>query len=168
MPTIADCREPARVNSMDFPPESVVGFPGPTATGVEPAAIETAPSYATNDQAAGNYPLVVDKTEDGKKVDIERYWGNLAPWYSVPSSAYGLPKASPKVPDQCSVTQVHLLYRHGARYPTSGSAPSTFAAKIHNATQNSGFTSTGDLDFLNSWTYKLGADTFLARLDRLC
>jgi hypothetical protein len=63
------------------------------------------------------------------------------------------------VPEGCSITQVHLLYRHGARYPTSGSAPSTFAAKINSATQQAGgFTATGSLEFLNTWTYKLGAE----------
>jgi hypothetical protein len=83
----------------------------------------------------------------------------LSTRYSVPSSAYGLPKASPQIPEGCAITQVHLLYRHGARYPTSGSAPSTFAGKVHNATQQAGgFKATGSLDFLNTWTYKLGAE----------
>ena len=50
-----------------------------------------------------------------------------------------------------------LLYRHGARYPTSGAAPSTFAAKVANATKV-GFNTTGELAFLSNWTYKLGAE----------
>ncbi|WRT67489.1 uncharacterized protein IL334_004461 [Kwoniella shivajii] len=149
------------VNSAVFPGESKVGYPGVTVTGVEPAAIQTAASYPSNDGQSSSYPLVVDQPEDNpsEDIDITKYWGNLSPWYSVPSSSYGLNETSPLAPEGCSVTQVHLLYRHGARYPTSGAAPSTFAAKLANATkQNGGFKASGEIDFLNSWTYKLGAE----------
>jgi hypothetical protein len=90
--------------------------------------------------------------------DISKYWGNLSPWYSVRSSDYGLPDANPLVPDGCDITQVHLLYRHGARYPTSGAAPQTFAQKVVNATKAGGLAFSGDLSFLGDWTYKLGAE----------
>lgn len=90
--------------------------------------------------------------------DIKRYWGNLSPWYSIPSSDYGLPDASPLIPSGCDIVQLHLLYRHGARYPTSGAAPATFAAKVANATKAGGFAAAGDLAFLADWTYKLGAE----------
>jgi hypothetical protein len=53
---------------------------------------------------------------------------------------------------------MHLLYRHGARYPTTGAAPSTFAQKLLNATTASGFSTTGELAFLAKWNYKLGAE----------
>jgi hypothetical protein len=53
---------------------------------------------------------------------------------------------------------MHLLYRHGARYPTSDAAPQTFAKKIANATKTGGFSVSGDLSFLGDWTYKLGAE----------
>lgn len=141
-----------------FPLETEVGYPGVTLTGVEPAAIETAASYPSNSGAAANYPLVIDETQDNVPLNMYQYWGNLAPWYSVPSSFYGLEKASPIVPDTCEITQVHLLYRHGARYPTSGANPSKFAGKLQNVTAQDGFTSWGELEFLNKWTYKLGAE----------
>jgi hypothetical protein len=77
--------------------------------------------------------------------------------FSVDS--FGLPQASQLIPHGCKITQVHLVHRHGARYPTSGSPPAAFAAKLHNATvAGTGFTATGDLEFLNTWTYKLGAE----------
>jgi hypothetical protein len=51
------------------------------------------------------------------------------------------------------------LYRHGARYPTTGSLPTAFSAKLQQATKSmQGFNATGDLSFLNGWTYKLGAE----------
>jgi hypothetical protein len=81
----------------------------------------------------------------------------LSPWYSVRSADYGLPNASPLIPDGCDITQMHLLYRHGARYPTSGAAPATLAQKIANATKT-GLAVSGELSFLSDWTYKLGAE----------
>ena len=118
-----------------FPDESVIGYPGPTPTGDESAAIVTAPAYAYNHGPAASFPLVASPKSNSTGFEIFKYWGNLSPWYSVPSSQYGLPDASPLAPANCSVTQVQLLYRHGARYPTSGAPPSAFAAKIHNATE---------------------------------
>ncbi|KAL7792575.1 phosphoglycerate mutase-like protein [Trichoderma ceciliae] len=150
------------VNSNLFPPESVVGFPGPTPTGEEPAAIQTAPIYPYNHGHSYRFPLVAPQPwgagKFDSKVDITKYWGNLSPWYSISSADYGLPDASPLIPEGCGLVQMHLLYRHGARYPTSGAAPATFAQKIHNATQTGTFNVTGELGFLSDWTYKLGAE----------
>jgi hypothetical protein len=104
---------------------------------------------------------------NGGGIDISRYWGNLSPWYSVSSDTYGLPDASPAAPSGCSITQTHILYRHGARYPTDDAAPPVFAAKIANATQQpGGFGAEGELAFLNDWTYKLGAE-YLTPFGRL-
>ncbi|OTA62382.1 phosphoglycerate mutase-like protein [Hypoxylon sp. EC38] len=149
------------VDSALFPPESEVGFPGPTPTGVQPAAIQTAAAYPYNRGPTNQFPLIApqphgqDTTSD--EFDITKYWGNLSPWYSLSSADYGLPDASPLAPEGCSVTQVHLLYRHGARYPTSGAAPAQFAEKIANATKQ-GLEVRGDLAFLSDWTYKLGGE----------
>ncbi|KAF2643781.1 phosphoglycerate mutase-like protein [Massarina eburnea CBS 473.64] len=154
---------PASVDSVQFPPESVVGFPGPTPTGLEPAAAQTAALYPYNDGQANQFPLVhpqpFGKGAAEGNFDISKYWGNLSPWYSLRSSDYGLDGASPLAPEGCSITQMHLLYRHGARYPTSGAAPDAFAQKLANATKNEGgFQVSGDLAFLGNWTYKLGAE----------
>ncbi|KAJ4985553.1 histidine acid phosphatase [Stagonosporopsis vannaccii] len=149
------------VNSSLFPPESVVGFPGPTPTGVEPNAIQTAPAYPYNDNNLYSFPLVASQPQGSdaySKFDITRYWGNLSPWHSLRSADYGLPDASPLIPEGCDITQVLLLYRHGARYPTSGAAPQTFAQKVANATKTGGLAFSGELSFLSDWTYKLGAE----------
>ncbi|KAK7955847.1 phosphoglycerate mutase-like protein [Apiospora aurea] len=145
-----------------LPPEPVVGFAGPTPTGVEPAAVQAAPLYPYNDGDSSSFPLVAPNAH-GAGVDstfnMKRSWGNLSPWYSVPSAHYGLPDASPLIPEGCTITQLHLLYRHGARYPTSDAAPARFAEKIANATKSKGgFEVSHDLKFLADWTYKLGAE----------
>ncbi|KAH7109457.1 histidine phosphatase superfamily [Dendryphion nanum] len=160
----ADLYPPAgtSVDSKLFPPESLVGFPGPTPTGAQPAAIQTAPSYPYTDEDANEFPLIAPQphgsTPSSSKFDISKYWGNLSPWYSLHSSDYGLPNASPLAPPNCSITQMHLLYRHGARYPTSGAPPSVFAQKLSNATKSHPVYFSGSLSFLNTWTYKLGAE----------
>lgn len=152
----------AKADSSLFPGESVVGFQGPMQAGAEPFAIQNAPFYPYNGGPAGQFPLV-DLAVKGEDVtsafDIKKYWGNLSPWYSLFSADYGLPGASPLVPDGCSITQVHLLYRHGARYPTSTAAPASFAAKLHAAAAAAaGFNVSGELAFLSKWTYQLGSE----------
>lgn len=107
----------------------------------------------------GAFPLLNPSTLDDNSgnFDVLQRWGNLAPMFSVDS--FGLNSASQLIPGGCELNQVHLVHRHGARYPTSGAAPSSLAAKLHNATvTKTGFTATGDLSFLNTWTYKLGAE----------
>ncbi|TFY81484.1 hypothetical protein EWM64_g2529 [Hericium alpestre] len=141
----------------NFPVASAVGFAGPTPTGDEAEAIATAPAYARVDSA---YPLIQPDTSDHKKSSFNVFhsWGNLAPWYSVDSSEFGLPGASPLIPKGCAINQVYLLHRHGARYPTAGAAPSAFATKLHSAATGGGFSASGPLAFLNDWTYKMGAE----------
>lgn len=62
------------------------------------------------------------------------------------------------IPDKCTLNAVHLLMRHGARYPTSGDAAELFATRLLNASATGKFHASGDLEFLNDWSYKLGSD----------
>ncbi|KAJ7239615.1 histidine phosphatase superfamily [Mycena haematopus] len=78
-------------------------------------------------------------------------------WPPFTSSNLGL-SSSAKIPAGCTVQQVHLLHRHGARYPTSGSAPADFAAALHAVAATGNLSASGPLAFLNTWTYKLGAE----------
>lgn len=142
---------------------------------MEPNAVQTAPAYPYNQIPAKAFPLIApqpysgapassssntssNETLTGSGFDITKYWGNLSPWYSLRSADYGLPNASPLAPAGCTITQMLLLYRHGARYPTSSALPATFAQKLYNATRNGTVTFSGELAFLGDWTYKLGAE----------
>lgn len=64
------------------------------------------------------------------------------------------------LPANASIVQLNMLSRHGSRYPTTGSGATQLGAKIHNYTTGvlGDVTFTGNLSFLNSWTYKLGAE----------
>lgn len=97
----------AQANSALFPGETVIGFPGVTATGAEPLAIQTAAAYPNSNEAF--FPLVGAQPADNNAssdFSIFKTWGNLSPWYTVNSSFYSLNGASPLVPDQCEITQV--------------------------------------------------------------
>jgi hypothetical protein len=105
-----------------------VGHAGPTPTGAEPALVATAPVLPMYTQAP--HLVAPAETKDGKDAsdgwDLFRKWGNLSPWYSVPRGAFGI-DAGAEAPEGCSVTGLHLLHRHGARYPTGGGTGFVFA-----------------------------------------
>ncbi|KAI9509975.1 phosphoglycerate mutase-like protein [Russula earlei] len=153
---------PPATPTNDFPSlfPTNVGHAGATPTGAEPALILTAPSYPVHTGAA---QLVVPSTLHGgaaktKDFDLLKKWGNLSPWYSVERGAFGI-DSDPDAPDGCNVTGLHLLHRHGARYPTSWASyagPFKLARRLNEAAAN--WTAHGDLVFLNDWTYKLGEE----------
>ncbi|KAG8744057.1 hypothetical protein FRC10_010842 [Ceratobasidium sp. 414] len=96
-----------------------VGYAGPTPTGIEAGIVATAPSYPQHTGAPGLLLPQKIKGSSDASFDLLRSWGNLSPWHTVPSADFGLPDASPKAPDQCRVTGLHVLHRHGARYSCS-------------------------------------------------
>ncbi|KAL4077052.1 histidine phosphatase superfamily [Scleroderma yunnanense] len=150
---------PTNVFPSAFP--SDVGYPGPTHAGAEPGVAATAPAYPLHSGSAHLVPPPHFAKGKGKstqdKFDIFRHWGSLSPWYSVEQGTFGV-DSSPEAPETCRITGVHLLHRHGARYPAdvkSTGGPVGFAARLHAHTN---ITASGPLRFLNDWTYKLGQE----------
>ena len=84
--------------------------------------------------------------------------GNLSPYFPNPdgfgAQEYPLPSGS-------NISQVHVLHRHGARYPTTGSAVQSFGGRIANATGK--INATGALAFLKTWKYNLGAEILVPK-----
>ncbi|KAF7296481.1 AB hydrolase-1 domain-containing protein [Mycena chlorophos] len=131
-----------------------VGYAGGTPTGAEAAVIATAPSYPFHTDA----PVLLAPKPANSSFNILRKWGNLSPWYSVPRGTFGL-DSGPEIPETCRVTGLHLLHRHGARYPTAYATyggPSKLAGRLNPVASQ--WTASGDLEFLNDWTYKLGEE----------
>lgn len=98
---------------------------------------------------------IVGNTDNG---NIFQNMGQLSHYFPNPEG-FGVEEYS--LPATASIVQLNMLARHGARYPTTGSGATTLAAKIHNYTTGvigGGATFTGNLSFLNTWTYKLGAE----------
>jgi hypothetical protein len=167
-----------------------VGYPGGTPTGAEPALIATAPSLPLQPGAAQlvSPPKIHKHLHFAHEDDLEeeaqeshnhhkaerpfnlfRSWGNLSPWYSVPRGAFGI-DGTAEPPSDCTVTALHLLHRHGARYPTAWCAcphfsyelysnvllwtadyggPAKFATRLHESASQ--WEATGKLAFLNEW-----------------
>ncbi|KAH9483581.1 3-phytase A [Psilocybe cubensis] len=151
---------------------SDVGYAGPTPTGAEAGVIATAPAYPMHTgqcshellKPASLYGEAKKDPEHNEakgkksKFNLFRSWGNLSPWYSVDRGRFGV-DSSPDVPETCRVTGLHFLHRHGARYPTAWASfggPAKLGRKLHRSPES--WNASGDLEFLNGWTYKLGEE----------
>jgi hypothetical protein len=66
------------------------------------------------------------------------------------------------LPPGANISQVHVLHRHGSRYPTGDSGVVTFGSKLVNLTKN-GTEWSGPLAFLKTWEYGLGAEILVPR-----
>ncbi|KAF8187185.1 phytase [Pholiota molesta] len=77
---------------------------------------------------------------------VQQSWAAYTPYFSVQ------PYTPP--PSNCHITQVNILQRHGARFPTSGATTGILAAvtKLQSATNYSN----PKLDFLRNYAYTLG------------
>ena len=132
---------------------SDVGYPGPTPTGAEPALVATAPSYPIHTGAPHLLPpqVLPNRTHPHPAFDIFSHWGNLSPWFSVHPHAFGL-NSTIDPPNGCRITALHLLHRHGARYPTGSASyggPANFSVRLQSAPPS--WAAHGQLAFLNKW-----------------
>ncbi|KAH9833864.1 phytase [Rhodofomes roseus] len=78
-------------------------------------------------------------------------WAQYAPYFPV--EPYAAPPAS------CEVDQVHIIQRHGARYPTSGAAARIQAALAR--LQTATILSDSSLAFVSNYTYTLGENSLV-------
>ncbi|KAF7329418.1 Acid phosphatase [Mycena kentingensis (nom. inval.)] len=148
-------------NADSFPDKTKVNLFGPTPTGDEALVLATAPVAPPY---VHDFPLVEPGTEDaGNSSDFSvlHSWGNLSPFRSPDAShptSFGIRNSSPRIPAGCQLTQVHLLHRHGARYPTIGAESAKFATALNAVAAAGNLSAGGPLEFLNTWEYKLGAE----------
>ncbi|KAK4502545.1 hypothetical protein PRZ48_005970 [Zasmidium cellare] len=133
--------------------------PGPTPTG-EPAFLaQTNPAPFSGTTYIPNSPLETQVPIQGNydNGNIFQMHGQLSHYFPNPEG-FGVDEYH--LPKNASIVQLNMLSRHGSRYPTTGSGATVLAQKIHNYTTgilgNVHFT--GPLEFLNTWTYKLGAE----------
>lgn len=138
-------------------------YAGPTRTAViEPFLAQSNPvvfdgpsGYTPNTPLQTNLPI--EDVPDG--TSIFQLTGHLSSYFPGPGfgvSEYPLPPGS-------NISQVHVLHRHGSRYPTSESSVQAFGDKIVSLTENRTATWSGSLSFLNTWRYTLGAEILTAR-----
>ena len=53
------------------------------------------------------------------------------------------------------INQVHVIHRHGSRYPTTDAGVQKFGEAVSKSIK-AGAKFSGELSFLNNWTYELG------------
>ena len=130
---------------------SNVGYPGPTPTGAEPAIVVTAPAYPVHSGAPHLLPPESLKNASSS-FDIFTHWGNLSPWFTIKPGTFGV-HSGPEAPEGCRITGLHLLHRHGARYPTASSksygGPANLSALLHDAPSR--WRAKDQLEFLHEW-----------------
>lgn len=66
------------------------------------------------------------------------------------------------LPAGANITQMHMLHRHGSRYPSSSEGYPSWAEGIKNST-TAGNRFKGALSFLNDWSYGLGAEILVPK-----
>ncbi|KAH0384235.1 phosphoglycerate mutase-like protein, partial [Aureobasidium melanogenum] len=129
-------------------------FAGPTPTGAAPFLAQTnlAPfagtSYIPNSPLETQVPIAGNKNGS----NIFQNMGQLSPYFPNPSG-FGVDEYS--LPPGAEIVQLNMLSRHGSRYPTTGSGAHKFGLKHKNMTDAK---YTGELSFLNDWSYQLGAE----------
>ncbi|KAI0832856.1 phytase [Trametes gibbosa] len=94
----------------------------------------------------------LDTTSVGVARNVQQSWSMYSPYF--PAETYRQPPAS------CKITQVNIIQRHGARFPTSGASKRIKAAlaKLQSAAN---FTDPL-LSFVEDYTYSLGQDSLVA------
>lgn len=81
-----------------------------------------------------------------EQYNLIKYLGGAGPYIQHPG--YGI---STSIPDQCTVEQVHLLSRHGERFPSKGKGQ--LFEELYGRIKNHRETFVGELAFLNDYEY---------------
>ncbi|CDS01586.1 hypothetical protein, partial [Sporisorium scitamineum] len=140
-----------------------VGYPGTVKYGAPPflAVTDRIPGELKDSSIETRWkPL--NASEDCT-YNIFQHLGNESPYFSSPIFSE-FQKEHARLNEKCTVKQVHILHRHGARYPTSSTTEGApfFGAVIANVSKlnhpDSNFSAWGPLEFLNTWKYQLGAE----------
>jgi len=94
-----------------------------------------------------------DSVVDGYQCfsNVSHLWGQYSPYFSVEENS-----TAAAIPDQCRITFVQVLSRHGARYPTA-SKSEKYAALIETIQANASAFH-GKAAFLESYNYTMGSD----------
>ncbi len=102
----------------DNPFPTNVGYAGTVKYGAPPflAVTDRIPGELKDSSIETRWePLDACANDDFK---IFQHLGNESPYFSSPLFAE-FQKQNAVLPEKCTVKQVHILHRHGARYPTS-------------------------------------------------
>lgn len=146
-----------------FQTEAPLPLPGPTKTAaVAPFLAQANTVVFPSGTWAPNQPLqtAVPIAGNVNNSNIFELHGHTSSYFPNPVG-FGVDEYP--LPPGAEISQVHLLHRHGSRYPTLQSPISDFGAKIENLTRTGAAAWSGALDFVKDWKYTLGAEILVAR-----
>ncbi|KAK8091344.1 hypothetical protein PG994_000849 [Apiospora phragmitis] len=137
-------------------------LPGPTKTAAIAPFLAQTNTVAFTGTWAPNQPLQTGVPIVGNvnNSNIFQLQGHLSSYFPNPDG-FGVDEYP--LPPGAQIAQMHLLHRHGSRYPTLQSSISDFAAKVENLTRTGKADWSGRLSFLKDWKYTLGAEILVAR-----
>lgn len=134
----------------DYFQSSPEAFAGPTSTGSAAFLAETNPAPFPSTTYIPPQPLEtqvpIQGAPDGG--NIYQLHGQLSHYFPNPD---GLGVDEFPLPKGANISYLYVLHRHGSRYPTS--TPEVVEKIVNNSAT---LQATGQLAFLNDWTYKLG------------
>ncbi|KAK4202449.1 putative 3-phytase A precursor [Triangularia verruculosa] len=138
---------------------------GPTVTGkagfmaqTREWDLEKGKTWAPNEPLQTQVP-VLGGDQSGKGQSIFDQIGYLTPYR--PSNGFGVEEYP--MPDGAEIVQVQMVSRHGSRYPEVGSRIDALGRRIKEAKTKGKFKANGELGFLNSWEYELGAEIMVPK-----
>ncbi|WFD20871.1 hypothetical protein MCAP1_003125 [Malassezia caprae] len=131
-----------------------VGYPGPFRTGEAPHFADEMVA-ATPTRGASPIQTAIPHVTQFRPFE---HMGPLTPYKSAQFAGADNARylATPKAANgTCALSQVHILHRHGARYPTQGAPTQLVKALL--AARNK-LTFSGPLEFLKTYEYRLGEE----------
>ncbi|KAF2136563.1 uncharacterized protein K452DRAFT_322332 [Aplosporella prunicola CBS 121167] len=130
-------------------------FAGPTETGQAPFLAETNAAPFPSVSYIPPQPLETQVPIAGNKHNgnVFQHMGELSHYFPSPDG-FGVDEFA--LPPATNISALHMLHRHGARYPTSGTGAEKLGKRIADASGK--FEATGKLAFLEGWEYKLGKE----------
>ncbi|KAJ5278940.1 hypothetical protein N7478_004312 [Penicillium angulare] len=130
-------------------------YAGTIETGAAPFLAQTNPAQFGQATYVPNAPLETSEPIQGANGrNIFHLMGDQSPYFS-PKEGFGVDEYP--LPKGANITHMHMLQRHGSRYPSSSEGLSSWGVSIASAIKN-GTVFKGGLDFLNDWTYNLGEE----------
>lgn len=151
------CPKPTRVPQyFQTSPEL---WAGPTATG-KPAFMAQTRTFDPTATFVPNQPLQTAIPVEGmgsENTSIFQMMGYLSPY--LPSPGFGVDEYP--LPPGADLVQVQMLSRHGSRYPTTGANVGRLGKRLADA--KGVFKASGRLEFLNDWSYELGAEILVPK-----
>ncbi len=118
---------------------------------MNPAPFGASRSFVPNTPLETALPIAGDT----QNTSIFQLMGQVSPYFPNP---IGFGVNEYPLPAGTNISQVHVLHRHGSRYPTTGAAVQKFGTTLQELVTNKTSNFTGALSFLNTFTYELGAE----------